>query len=133
MDINAARQWAASRCTGRRAVLLGHSMGAAVAMMDAGADNKMGVTGTASFDAYIALSPQGEGLIFPAHAWYKISKPVLLMTGTRDDDLATRTELRLRIVNGASGWLFGCIRMLSGCGDYFPWCWWFGKRLCLSG
>lgn len=121
MDIQAVRQWAAARCTGKRAVLLGHSMGAAVAMMEAGADNKMGVTGTASFDAYIALSPQGEGLIFPAHAWYKISKPVLLMTGTRDDDLAhaswrTRTEpfadmapgcKWLGVVNGATHMNFG--------------------------
>lgn len=121
MDIQAVRQWAAARCTGKRAVLLGHSMGAAVSMMEAGADNKMGVTGTASFDAYIALSPQGEGLIFPAHAWYKISKPVLLMTGTRDDDLAhaswrTRTEpfadmapgcKWLGVVNGATHMNFG--------------------------
>lgn len=121
MDIAAARQLASTRCTGKRAVLLGHSMGAAVAMMDAGADNKMGVTGSASFDAYIALSPQGEGLIFPAHAWYKISKPVLLMTGTRDDDLAhaswrTRTEpfadmapgcKWLGVVNGATHMNFG--------------------------
>jgi predicted dienelactone hydrolase len=45
----------------------------------------------------IALSPQGSGLIFPPDAWHEISKPVLMITGTRDTELGgaswkTRTE-----------------------------------------
>ena len=34
-----------------------------------------------------ALSPQGVGPIFPPNAWREISKPVLMITGTRDDGL----------------------------------------------
>jgi predicted dienelactone hydrolase len=97
MDIAAARQWAQGRCQGRQAVLLGHSMGAATTMMEAGARNKLGLTGSHAFDVYIALSPQGAGSIFPANAWSDLQRPVLSVTGTRDDELGggswqTRTE-----------------------------------------
>lgn len=97
MDLAAARQWAESRCAGRDALLLGHSMGAATVMMEAGALNLPGVQGRNGFKAYIALSPQGSGIIFPRHAWAGIQRPVLMMTGTRDDELGggnweTRTE-----------------------------------------
>jgi enterochelin esterase-like enzyme len=97
MDIAAARQWARSRCDAEDAVLIGHSMGAATALMEAGARNKLGVQGGDAFRAYIALSPQGEGSIFPENAWSGIRRPVLLITGTRDRELGggswkTRTE-----------------------------------------
>jgi dienelactone hydrolase len=97
MDIAAARQWAQGRCQGRQAVLLGHSMGAATTMMEAGARNKLGLTGSHAFDVYIPLSPQGAGSIFPANAWSDLQRPVLSVTGTRDDELGggswqTRTE-----------------------------------------
>jgi len=95
MDINAVRQWAAPRCSGKVSVLLGHSMGAATTMIVAGAENKMGIDDKArkslltngGFDRYVALSPQGVGSIFPVHAWVNIQQPVLLMTGTRDEAL----------------------------------------------
>ncbi len=87
MDIAAARQWAAARCSGSEAVLLGHSMGAATVMIEAGAANKLGVTGTTVFDVYVALSPQGVSTIFPVGAWHGIDKPVLTITGTRDEEL----------------------------------------------
>ncbi len=87
MDLAAARQWAQSRCAGNEALLLGHSMGAATVMMEAGARNLPGVQGRNGFKAYIALSPQGSGIIFPRHAWTGIQQPVLLITGTRDDEL----------------------------------------------
>ena len=87
MDISAAKNWAQSVCSGKRVILIGHSMGAATAMIEAGAKNKLGLRGSDSFDAYIALSPQGIGPIFPPNAWRKIRKPVLSMTGTLDDDL----------------------------------------------
>jgi hypothetical protein len=66
-------------------------------MMEAGARNKVGIRGARSFAAYIALSPQGAGPIFPENAWTDIRQPVLMMTGTRDDELGgaswkTRTE-----------------------------------------
>jgi predicted dienelactone hydrolase len=84
MDIEAATRWARGRCKAPLAVLLGHSMGAATVMLEAGAKNKLGLAGRDAFDAYVALSPQGPGAIFPAGAWASIGKPVLLVTGTRD-------------------------------------------------
>ena len=72
-------------------------MGAATVMMEAGARNRMNIEGARSFSAYIALSPQGAGSIFPQNAWAEIGQPVLLLTGTRDNELGganweTRTE-----------------------------------------
>ncbi len=87
MDIAAAKQWAAPRCKGTEAILLGHSMGAATVMMEAGATTRLGVHGSTTFDVYVALSPQGVGSIFPADAWRDITSPVLMMTGTRDTEL----------------------------------------------
>ncbi len=87
MDVAAARQWASARCPGKESVLLGHSMGAATVMIEAGARNSFGVRGVNGFDAYVALSPQGAGLIFPANAWSELRKPVLTITGTRDTEL----------------------------------------------
>jgi predicted dienelactone hydrolase len=88
MDIAAALQWTKARCpSAQRQVLIGHSMGAATAMMEAGARNKLGVRGGDGFGAYIALSPQGAGSIFPENAWSGVVKPVLLLTGTRDNEL----------------------------------------------
>jgi dienelactone hydrolase len=79
MDISAARRWAQERCKGGESVLIGHSMGAATVMLEAGARNKLGVQGADSFSAYIALSPQGAGSIFPENAWSGIRKPALLL------------------------------------------------------
>jgi predicted dienelactone hydrolase len=87
MDINAARQWANQRCSTPFTVLIGHSMGAATVMLEAGAKNKLNIQGTDRFDAYVAMSPQGVGSIFPRNAWRKIHKPVLLLTGTKDHEL----------------------------------------------
>ena len=97
MDIAASVKWAERRCNSSEKLLIGHSMGAATVMIEAGARNKVGVQGTDSFNAYIALSPQGTGSIFPENAWSGIRRPVLLITGTRDTELGgasweTRTE-----------------------------------------
>ena len=91
MDIKAARQWAGGQCKASAAILLGHSMGAATVMIEAGAKNSLGVKGSDAFDAYVALSPQGHGSIFPADAWKGIAKPVLTITGTNDGDLGGQT------------------------------------------
>jgi len=97
MDIAASAHWAQSQCKTGESILIGHSMGAATVMIEAGARNKLGVNGTNAFSAYIALSPQGPGSIFPQNAWTEISQPVLSLTGTRDNELGgasweTRTE-----------------------------------------
>ncbi len=90
--IQFAQNWHSGECitsgplaTSRKPLLLiGHSMGAATAMMAAGAYNKVNMPPMDIFDAYIAMSPQGEGGIFADNAWRDINKPVLLLTGTRD-------------------------------------------------
>ena len=97
LDLDAARAWARPRCPGEEAVLIGHSMGAATVMMAAGARNRLGVETRQRFDAYIALSPQGTGPLFPPDAWGDVRQPTLLITGTRDTGLGgasweTRTE-----------------------------------------
>lgn len=87
MDIGAALDWARPRCGKHFSALIGHSMGAATVMLEAGASNKLNLTGKDRFDAYVAMSPQGPGSRFPNGAWRKINKPVLMLTGTRDDAL----------------------------------------------
>ncbi len=95
-DAGAALHWARGQCRTGPAVFAGHSMGAVTVMIEAGAKNKLGLDSDDRFDGYIALSPQGKGQIFPAGAWHDIRKPVLLVTGTRDEPLEgkwqTRTE-----------------------------------------
>lgn len=91
LDIAAARRWATARCSGHGSVLVGHSMGAATTLLAAGARNRLGLAAIAAFDAYIALSPQGSGPIFTEQAWSDIRPPVLLLTGTRDDELGGGT------------------------------------------
>lgn len=97
MDISAAKEWAQGQCNSKIAVLMGHSMGAATVMMAAGARNKLNISQTPAYSAYIALSPQGPGLIFPDNAWREIQQPVLMLTGTKDQELGglsweSRTE-----------------------------------------
>lgn len=84
-DLSAALSWAHARCRAPVAVLIGHAMGAVTAMLEAGAGNRLGLEGRDRFDAYVALSPEGRGPIFPADAWRNLSKPLLLLTGTLDD------------------------------------------------
>ena len=91
LDVGAALGWAAGLCQAPFRVLLGHSMGAETVMLEAGARNLLGVAsppaGQDRFDAYVALSPEGPGIVFPDHAWGGIRKPVLVLTGTRDQSL----------------------------------------------
>jgi len=65
-------------------LLIGHSMGAAATMIEAGALTRFGRIGHDAFDAYVAISPEGPGSLFPPGAWAAIRKPVLIITGTRD-------------------------------------------------
>jgi predicted dienelactone hydrolase len=99
LDTGAALKWADSKCRAPFRVLLGHSMGAETVMLEAGAKNIIGAAsppaGQNRFDAYIALSPEGPGVIFPLDAWSGIHKPMLILTGTRDQSLKGGPEARL--------------------------------------
>jgi hypothetical protein len=50
-------------------------------MLEAGAINMIAVasppSGQDRFDAYVALSPEGPGIVFPDRAWRGIHKPML--------------------------------------------------------
>lgn len=87
MDISAALQWAEGSCKVPFVALLGHSMGARTVLLEAGSKNNYGVKGSDRFAAYVALSPDGPGPMFPKDAWDGIHKPVLMLTGTRDGSL----------------------------------------------
>ena len=91
MDIAAVVPWAQTRCMGKDLILLGHSMGAATALLDSGAGNRLGLVGSDTFKAYIAISPQGPGMIFEVDGWSAIRRPVLTITGTRDIELESGT------------------------------------------
>ena len=87
MDIGAALKWANSTCKAPFVALLGHSMGARTVEVEAGAKNNFGLKSQNRFDAYVALSPDGPGKMFPENAWSEIRKPILLLTGTKDSSL----------------------------------------------
>lgn len=94
LDIAAALKWASSSCQAPFVALLGHSMGARTVMVEAGAKNTLGVKGPDRFNAYVALSPDGPGKMFPENAWAGIQKPVLMLTGTRDKSLDGDWKMR---------------------------------------
>ncbi|MDR3742065.1 MAG: hypothetical protein P4L40_23850 [Terracidiphilus sp.] len=91
LDVGAALAWADKQCHAPYRVLLGHSMGSETVMLEAGARNMIGVLSPPAdqdrFDAYVALSPEGPGVVFPDGAWHGIRKPILILTGTRDQSL----------------------------------------------
>lgn len=94
-DIEAALAWQKGRCKNAFTALIGHSMGAATVMLSAGAENKLGLHTRIGFDAYVAMSPQGVGRIFPANAWRGIRAPVYALTGTEDKELNADWRTRL--------------------------------------
>jgi len=98
LDVGAGLAWADQQCKAPFRVLLGHSMGAETVMLEAGARNMVGVkappAGQDRFDAYVALSPEGPGVVFPKDAWSDIHKPILVLTGTRDKALNGGPETR---------------------------------------
>ena len=98
LDVGAALKWADAKCKAPFRVLLGHSMGSITAMLEAGAKNMINVAsppaGQDRFDAYVALSPEGPGVVFPEHAWSGIRQPMLILTGTRDQSLKGGPQAR---------------------------------------
>jgi alpha-beta hydrolase superfamily lysophospholipase len=86
LDLDAAIAFASRDCRPRPLVLGGHSMGAALTMFEAGARGTTPYRGEDRFDAYLAVSPQGPSWAFAGrNAWSGVGKPVLMLTGTRDD------------------------------------------------
>ncbi|SPE27130.1 conserved exported hypothetical protein [Candidatus Sulfotelmatomonas gaucii] len=112
LDTGAALQWANDRCRAPFRVLLGHSMGAETVMLEAGAKNIIGVAsppaGQDRFDAYVALSPEGPGVVFDGDAWSGIRKPMLILTGTRDQSLKGGPQTRLVPWHVLPGGIFQC-------------------------
>ncbi len=89
------------RCRVPFKVLAGHSMGARAALVEAGATSTSGIAGRDRFDAYIAISPLGEGhSFFPTGAMKGIRKPVLVITGTEDRSVGGGYESRLATYEG---------------------------------
>ncbi|MDQ2090459.1 alpha/beta hydrolase family protein [Marimonas arenosa] len=99
-DLDAVWSHATRDCRPGFAALAGHSMGAQLTMIEAGAENAIGVRGKDRFDAYVALSPQGVGRRFPRGAWAGIGRPVLMVTGTRDAGLEGDWRHRLGAFDG---------------------------------
>lgn len=85
LDLDAAYAQATRTCRPVQLILGGHSMGAATTLLEAGSVSRHGRFGRDRFDAYVALSPQGVGKLYAPGAWNAIAKPVLMITGTRDD------------------------------------------------
>ncbi len=102
LDVGATLKWAESRCRAPGGipfkVLLGHSMGAETVLLEAGATNRVGIAsppaGKKRFDGYVALSPEGPGIVFPDGAWKGVRAPVLMVTGTRDQPIKGTAEER---------------------------------------
>lgn len=107
LDVSAALQWSETRCHAPFRVLLGHSMGAETVMLEAGAKNIIGISSPPAsqnrFEAYVALSPEGAGIVFPADAWSGIQKPMLVLTGTRDQSLKGGPQARIVPWEGLPG------------------------------
>ncbi|MGL4241037.1 MAG: alpha/beta hydrolase family protein [Beijerinckiaceae bacterium] len=100
LDLDAAVAFATARCRPKPFVMAGHSMGAITVMLEAGAAARFGRFGADRFDAYVALSPQGVGTVYDAGAWAGVRKPVLMITGTRDNGTDGDYRTRLSAFDG---------------------------------
>jgi dienelactone hydrolase len=117
LDIGAVLGWVDAYYQPAFRALIGHSMGSGATVIEAGAKNSIGITGKDRFDAYVAMSPEGPGSLFPEKAWSEIRKPVLIMTGTRDraleGDWQWRTQAFLALPPGRN-WL----AVIKGAGHF---------------
>lgn len=100
LDLDAAIGEMTRNCRPAKFVLAGHSMGAMTTMLEAGSVGRFGRFGSNRFDAYVAISPQGIGYTYAAGAWSGVSKPVLMITGTRDQASDGGYETRLSAFDG---------------------------------
>lgn len=83
-DLDAAHEFATKACRPPLLALGGHAAGSTTALIEAGAKPRFAAAQKNRFDAYFALSPQGVGRVFAAGAWAAITRPTLVVTGTRD-------------------------------------------------
>jgi pimeloyl-ACP methyl ester carboxylesterase len=100
LDLDAAIAEMTRRCRPAKFVLAGHSMGAMTTMLEAGSASRFGRFGGNRFDAYVAISPQGVGYTYAQGAWSGVSKPVLMITGARDQGSDGGVETRLSAFEG---------------------------------
>jgi predicted dienelactone hydrolase len=100
LDLDAALGLATARCRPKPLILAGHSMGAVTVMLEAGATARFGRFGSDRFDGYVALSPQGIGNVYAEGAWSGVRKPVLMITGTRDNGTDGDYRTRLSAFEG---------------------------------
>ncbi len=100
LDLDAIWDKVTRLCDPPFTALVGHSMGAQTTMMEAGTVARIGRFGADRFDAYVALSPQGVGTQFEENAWRNVSKPVLMITGTKDNSEDGAYENRLTAFEG---------------------------------
>jgi pimeloyl-ACP methyl ester carboxylesterase len=100
LDLDAAVADATKACRPARFILAGHSMGSMTTMLEAGAVAKYGRFGSNRFDAYVAISPQGIGFTYDTGAWARVNKPVLMITGTRDQGSEGGYETRFSAFDG---------------------------------
>ncbi|WP_375688220.1 alpha/beta hydrolase family protein [Pseudooceanicola sp. LIPI14-2-Ac024] len=87
-------------CAPPLVVLGGYSIGAQMAMVEAGAATRFGTAGEDRFDAYVAISPPGLGPQFPEDSWAGIDKPVLVVTGSHDGAPYAAWKYRLAAFEG---------------------------------
>jgi dienelactone hydrolase len=124
-DVEVAFGEALRFCRPRQLLFIGYSMGATTAVLEAGGKTHFSVKdrdtfGKNRFDAYVALSPRGAGILFPPDGWRGVTKPMLMVTGPDDasveGDWRTRLSAfeglppdrkRLAIVPGASHFALG--------------------------
>lgn len=84
-ELDVAIELAKKTCQPPFMALVGHAVGSTTTLIEAGAKPRFqGLAGKDRFDAYVAVSPAGAGAVFARDAWAGISKPVLVVTGTRD-------------------------------------------------
>jgi pimeloyl-ACP methyl ester carboxylesterase len=100
LDLDAAVAEMTRNCRPSKFALAGHSMGAMTTMLEAGAVARFGRFGRNRFDAYVAISPQGIGYTYEQGAWASVGKPVLMITGTRDQGTDGGAETRLSAFEG---------------------------------
>jgi alpha-beta hydrolase superfamily lysophospholipase len=99
-DLDAAVADITRVCRPKPLVFAGHSMGAMTVMLEAGATATFGRYGSNRFDAYVAISPQGVGSGFTRGSWTGVTRPVLMITGTRDQAAEGGPETRLSAFEG---------------------------------
>lgn len=99
-DLDATFAEATRSCRPPQLLLIGHSMGATTTMIEAGAKARFGGMGSDRFDAYVALSPRGAGMLFAPDAWADVKKPMLMVTGPKDGSVEGDWTTRLSAFEG---------------------------------